>query len=167
MEDGNSEIVEINVEHSQGGGIGKKIGCGCGCGCLLIIIGIIVFVVVMYNMVVGFVNDFEEKGYHRVENQVCMVADEETVDGDIVYMGSVVKINGTVNGNVAALCQQLTISGTVNGDLDLMCQQVTITETGKVTGSIRAEAVQQLINNGSVGGTITGEIQSQTDGVGQ
>ena len=106
MEDANNEVVEINIEQTQGGGIGKKIGCGCGCGCLLIIIGIIVFFIVMYNMVVGFVDDFEEKGYHRVENQVCMVSDEETVDGDTVYMGQVVKINGTVNGNVAALCQQ-------------------------------------------------------------
>ncbi len=159
----NNEVIDINPdEQSQSSGVGKKIGCGCGCGCLLIIIAIIVFFVVMYKMVTGYVTEFEEKGYQRIDCQVCTVDEDVTVDHDVVYMGQVVKINGTIDGNVAALCQQLTINGTINGDLDIMGQQVTITETGVVTGSIRAEAVQQLTNNGTVGGTITGEIQFQT-----
>ena len=164
----NNEFIDMaDDSQPKGSSVGKKIGCGCGCGCLLIIIAFFGVIIYFYSIVTGYVDDFADKGYERVQCENCGIEEGETIDGDIVYMGSVIKINGTVNGNVAALCQQLTISGTVNGDLDLMCQQVTITETGKVTGSIRAEAVQQLINNGSVGGTITGEIQSQTGSGGQ
>ena len=164
----NKEVIDMdNDSQPKGNSVGKKIGCVFGCGCLLIIIGIVVFFIIMYKMVTGYVDDFEAKGYQRIESQVYTVAENETIEGDYVYMGQVVKIDGTVDGNIAALCQQLTISGTVNGDLDLMCQQVTITETGVVKGSIRAEAVQQLINNGTVEGTITGEIQLNSGSIGE
>jgi cytoskeletal protein CcmA (bactofilin family) len=68
-------------------------------------------------------------------------------------------IQGTIDGNVAALCQSLVLEGTINGNLDVFSQSVIINETGVVTGDVIAESVQSFVNNGTVGGEITGTYQ--------
>lgn len=83
---------------------------------------------------------------------------DETVEGDVLYFANTVTIDGTVNGNLAVICDQLIINGTVNGNLDLLCDRVTVTETGLVTGDLKALAVKSVIVEGVVQGEITGEI---------
>ena len=164
MADVTSEIVEVSftdgeVTVEQKSTKGKKIGCGCGCGCLLIIIVIALAIFFLFRSMLGFVTDFEDKGYARQDGQVLVVSEDTTVVGPIVYFGQVIKIEGTVDGNVAAMCQEIIVSGTINGDLDVLCQIVKITETGVVTGNIHSEGAQILQNEGTVKGEITGTFQ--------
>jgi len=59
-----------------------------------------------------------------------------------------------------AMLQLVVIDGTIEGKLDVFAQSVIISETGVVTGDIIAEAVQSFVNNGKVGGEISGTFQS-------
>ena len=140
---------------------GKKIGLGCGCGCLVVILLIIGLLYWGYRAVTSFVREFEEQGYALVEVQEMVIAEDDVVQGPVIYFGQAITIDGTIEGDVAAMCQSLTINGTINGNLDLFCQLVTISDTGVVTGDITAEAVQRLVVDGTVEGEITGTIQVQ------
>ncbi len=153
----NNEIIDMaDDSQPKGSSFRKKIGCGCGCGCLLIIIAIVGVIIYVSSMLTGFVDDFSDKGYEKVQCENCGIEEGETIDGDVVYMGVVITINGTINGNVAAVCEQLIINGTVNGDLDLICSKVTIEESGIIKGDIRKKYVEELNNKGTVEGAISG-----------
>ena len=158
----NNEVIDMaDDSQPKSGSVGKKIGCGCGCGCLLIIIAVSAVIIYFYSMVTGFADDFADQGYEKVECEYCGIEEGETIDGDVVYMGVVITIDGNINGNVAAVCDQLIINGTVNGDLDLICSKVTIEESGVVKGDIRAKLVEEIDNKGTVAGVISGTFQTQ------
>ena len=158
----NNEVIDMaDDSQPKGGSVGKKIGCGCGCGCLLIIIAIFGVMIYFYSMVTGFADDFADKGYERIQCENCGIEEGETIDGDVVYMGVIITINGTINGNVAAVCEQLIINGTVNGDLDLICSKVTIEESGIIKGDIHAKLVEELNNKGTVEGAISGTFATK------
>ena len=148
--------AEVNSKNSSKG---KKIAGGCGCGCLVIILVVVAIAYWAYREATAFTRGFEEQGYRKISGQSIVVSKEETVKGPVVYFGQSLTIQGTVDGNVAAMCQSIVLEGTINGNLDVLSQSVVIEGTGVVTGNLNSEAVQSLVNNGTVGGEITGTYQ--------
>jgi cytoskeletal protein CcmA (bactofilin family) len=60
----------------------------------------------------------------------------QTVEGTVVFSGSVIQIDGTVEGTAFAFGQDVRVNGTINGDLVVAAQTVQI--NGQVNGNIYA-----------------------------
>jgi cytoskeletal protein CcmA (bactofilin family) len=80
-----------------------------------------------------------------------IVAEGETVDGDLRAFAGTVVVRGTVNGDLTALTGNVFVDGEVNGDLQAFSGNVRI--NGTVTGDVSAAGGNVfLARDGRVGG---------------
>jgi hypothetical protein len=138
---------------------------GCGVGCLIILILIAIGgglgywgVKKILTMAEDWTVSFEEQGYTRVEGMVVQVPEE--VDGDRVYKGQTVILEGNHNGSVAIICQIAEVKGTITGSLDFKGQMLMLYPSSIISKDLRVEAQLVQRQEGSkVLGEITGEYQ--------
>jgi cytoskeletal protein CcmA (bactofilin family) len=96
---------------------------------------------------VAVAQESELGGKIRSGGQV-VVAERETVDGDLYASGGQVRIDGTVDGDLIAMGGQVQIAGEVTGDALIASGSVDI--SGEVSGDARLGTGQATVS-GSVG----------------
>ncbi|MCR4324524.1 MAG: FapA family protein [Candidatus Curtissbacteria bacterium] len=89
---------------------------------------------------------------NMVHQEVALLPQGETIEGDYFATGEKVTIAGTVNGDVYAAGGNVIVEGTVNGDLLVAGGSVNI--MGNVKNDVRA-AGGEVIISGDIGGNVT------------
>ena len=77
----------------------------------------------------------------------AVVAAGETIDNDLIVVGSSVRIDGTVKGDVIAFTQDLTVNGHVTGDVIVFAQRARV--DGQVDGNVRAFSQTLSLDSGA------------------
>jgi cytoskeletal protein CcmA (bactofilin family) len=96
---------------------------------------------------VAAAQESELGGKIRSGGQV-IIAEDETVEGDLYASGGQVRIDGTVNGDLVASGGQIDVAGQVTGDALLGAGSVDI--TGQIDGDARVGTGQATLS-GSIG----------------
>jgi hypothetical protein len=96
---------------------------------------------------VAAAQEFELGGKIRSGGQV-IIAEDETVEGDLYASGGQVRIDGTVNGDLVASGGQIDVAGQVTGDALLGAGSVDV--TGQIDGDARVGTGQATLS-GSIG----------------
>jgi cytoskeletal protein CcmA (bactofilin family) len=105
------------------------------------------------------------------KSESVVVAQDETIKGDIFLFGERIRIDGTVDGDVFAFGHDVNVSGHVKGDVFGFAQQLRV--NGQVDGNVRAftntltisgtvaknvltfDEVVNLESSGKIGGSLT------------
>ncbi len=141
-----------------------KLLIGCGIGCLVLILLVLglsfagwMWIKAKYN---ASLEEFEARGFVRVESQIQDIQDEITVK--TVYGGQIVKIRTDCQTDLAIVAQIAEVYGEVHGTLYFRGQQLFIKSTAKIHGDVDVFC-QQVFTDGQIDGELVGDYQMTVD----
>ena len=94
----------------------------------------------------------------RDDEPILIVADGETIDDSVIFLGESITVNGTVTGDLIAVGRQVSVRGSVLGSVFSAAQNVDV--AGHVGGNLYGFAQSiKVSDGGEVGGNLLAGAQ--------
>ena len=94
----------------------------------------------------------------RKDEPIVIVADGETIDDSVIFLGESITVNGTVTGDLIAVGRQVSVRGSVLGSVFSAAQNIDV--AGRVGGNLYGFAQSVNVSDGGeVGGNLLAGAQ--------